>query len=172
MQEPGTLREFMIARGAALSRTAYLLTGRHDQAQDLLQSTLANVIPRWSRIVDGDPEAYIRRAMYHERISIWRRRRYVEQSMGELPDRSTTVAESDTAVLRVVVEQALARLTARQRAVVVLRYYEDRSESETARILGCALGTVKSQNAKALAKLREVAPELLDLVRRPKEGSR
>ncbi len=69
MDQPDSLREFVAARGAALSRTAYLLTGGHDQAQDLLQSALAKVIPRWERISTGDPEAYLRRVMYNEGAS-------------------------------------------------------------------------------------------------------
>ena len=163
MEQPESLSDFLSARGPALSRTAYLLTGRHDQAQDLLQTALAKVIPRWNRIVGGEPEAYVRRVMYHERISRWRARRYAEHPVPEVRDERGYGDEADNAERRVMVAQALARLTAKQRAVVVLRYFEDRSESEAAAVLGCSIGNVKSQTAKALAKLREVAPELLEL---------
>ena len=175
MEEDESLREFVAARGAALSRTAYLLTGGHEQAQDLLQSALAKVIPRWSRVSAGDPEAYLRRVMYNERTSWWRARRYtehpVERVREDVSERAAGPDEADRAERRVVVGAALARLRPRQRAVIVLRFFEDRSEAETAAALGCSVGTVKSQTHKALARLRQVAPELAELVGRTEEVS-
>jgi RNA polymerase sigma-70 factor (sigma-E family) len=171
MEEPESLREFVAARGVALLRTAYLLTGGHEQARDLLQSALAKVIPRWGRVRTGDPEAYLRRVMYNERTSLWRARRYREVSLPQPLDavvggRSAGPDEADRAERRLVVARALARLAPRQRAVIVLRFFEDRSEAEAAVVLGCSVGTIKSQTSKALARLRQVAPELAELTGR------
>jgi RNA polymerase sigma-70 factor (sigma-E family) len=152
-------REFAAARGPALSRSAYLLTGDHQLAEDLLQAALTRCVAHWDRIAAGNPEAYVRRAMINERTSWWRKRHYTV----EVPidgDRPVSDA-TDAVVRRMTVLAALGRLPARQRAVIVLRYYEDRTEAETARLLGCTVGTVKSQTSAALAKLREAAPILL-----------
>jgi RNA polymerase sigma-70 factor (sigma-E family) len=170
MDQPESLREFLIARGPALSRTAYLLTGGHEQAQDLLQSALAKVIPRWRRVSAGDPEAYLRRVMYNERTSLWRSRRYREHPVDQVREPAHRPAgpdEADRVERRLMVAQALARLRPRQRAVVVLRFFEDRSEAEAAALLGCSVGTVKSQTHKALARLRQLAPELAELASWP-----
>jgi RNA polymerase sigma-70 factor (sigma-E family) len=171
MDQPESLREFLVARGPALSRTAYLLTGGHEQAEDLLQSALAKVIPRWSRVAAGNPEAYLRRVMYNERTSLWRSRRYAEHPVDQVRHRPGSAGpdEADRAEHRLMVADALSRLRPRQRAVIVLRFFEDRSESETAEMLGCSLGTVKSQTHKALARLRQVAPELAVLAGRSEE---
>lgn len=159
-------REFVATSGAALSRSAYLLTGNHDQAEDLLQTALARTAAHWPRLVDGDPEAYVRRIMINERTSWWRRRRYAM----EIPvtaetltaNTSTAVADaSDGVVRRVAVMAALAHLTARQRAVIVLRFFDDLTEAAAAELLGCSVGTVKSQTHAALARLRSLAPDLL-----------
>jgi len=158
-------REFALARLGALSRTAYLLTGDHHAAEDLLQDTLVLVAARWSRVAASDnPVAYVRRILYHEMVSSWRRNRYrrAEISYDTLPER----ADGDHATTvdrRIVLKRALARLTPRQRAVVVLRFYEDLSEADTAAALGCSVGTVKSQTSYALRRLRESSPELADL---------
>lgn len=158
-------RDFVAARSPALSRTAYLLTGDHQLAEDLVQTTLFKTAKAWSRIA-GPPEPYARRVMYHECVSWWRRRRHLtEVSADQLPERSHAAADRDTAV---VLRQALARLTPKQRTVLVLRYFEDLSESQVAEVMGVALGTVKSQTRHALKRLRELAPELVDL----EEGSR
>jgi RNA polymerase sigma-70 factor (sigma-E family) len=153
--------EFVRARSAALGRTAYLLTGNRHDAEDLLQSALARVALRW--LVVDDAEAYARRVLYTQAISRWRAlRRRPPESLGGLP---VQAAPSEPEVeLRVVLERALGRLTPRQRAVLVLRYYEDRSEVETATILGCAVGTVKSQTRHALGRLRALNPDLAQLV--------
>jgi RNA polymerase sigma-70 factor (sigma-E family) len=163
MDQPESLREFLVARGPALSRTAYLLTGGHERAEDLLQSALAKVIPRWRQVVAGDPEAYLRRVMYNERTSLWRSRRYAEHPVDQVRDRPGGPDEADRVERRLMVAGALSRLRPRQRAVIVLRFFEDRSEAETATVLGCSVGTVKSQTHKALARLRQVAPELAEL---------
>ena len=154
-----TFHEFVVQRSPALSRTAYLLTGDHQHAEDLLQSALARTYRHWRRIHDGDPEAYVRRVMYHQQVSWWRRRRVAERLDASPVERGGGDHSEDTA-LRLSVVAALARLTARQRAVVVLRYYEDLTEKETAAVLGVAVGTVKSQARDALARLRTLLPDL------------
>jgi RNA polymerase sigma-70 factor (sigma-E family) len=156
-------REFVQARLPRLSRAAYLLTGGHEQAEDLLQSALIRVATRWSRVAGaGDPEAYVRKILYHEHIRLWRKRRFLEQPTGSVPEVGGR-DETDRAVARLVLEQALAKLTRRQRAVIVLRYFEDLSEIATAKAMGCSVGTVKSQTSHALKRLRQLAPELGDL---------
>jgi RNA polymerase sigma-70 factor (sigma-E family) len=163
-------REFVQARLGRLSRTAYLLAGGHAQAEDLLQAALMKVAQRWRQVsAVGDPEAYVRKVLYHEHVGAWRRRRLVEQPASQLPDRAGPGDESDRALLRLVLMQALAKLTPRQRAVIVLRYFEDQSEAATAQALGCSAGTVKSQTSHALKRLRTLAPELIDLMREPAE---
>ena len=117
-----------------------------------------------------DPDAYVRRVLYHERISTWRRRsRLAEHPVGEPPEAAVRGDLADDTVRRVVLERALAKLTLKQRAVIVLRYFEDLSEVDTADALGCSVGTVKSQTSHALGRLRALAPELADLVKDPTE---
>ena len=153
--------EYVRADTAALSRAAFLLTGDRQSAEDLVQETLLRVVGRWSRIVaTGDPRPYVRRVLYHQHVSLWRRARLRVVPMASPPDRRVPDV-ADTCDIAVSVSAALARLAPRQRAVLVLRYFEDRTERETAEILGCGVGTVKSQTRDALARLRSVAPELL-----------
>jgi RNA polymerase sigma-70 factor (sigma-E family) len=154
-------REFVRARLPRLSRAAYLLAGGHAQAEDLLQGALIKAALHWSKVsAAGDPEAYIRKILYHEHVRVWRRRRFLEHSTAQVPDRAAGGDETDRAVLRLVLEQALAKLTPRQRAVIVLRYFEDLSEAVTAQVMGTSVGTVKSQTSHALSRLRALAPEL------------
>jgi RNA polymerase sigma-70 factor (sigma-E family) len=159
--------EFVVARTAALSRVAFLLTGDHHLAQDLLQVALSRVASRWPEVRHGRPEAYVRRIMVNELTSWRRRRRYHEQPTEPRDDAPSPADVATGVVRRLVVGRALAQLTPRQRAVLVLRYFEDLSEMETAEILGCSVGTVKSQTHYAIARLRAVAPELAELVREP-----
>ena len=151
--------EFVAARSAALSRTAYLLTGDHHLAQDLVQAALLQAVKHWRRI-HTSPEAYVRRAMYHQNISWWRRRRITETSLLSY-DGAVPAADTD---LRLTLDQALARLTPKQRTVLVLRFYEDLTEVETARALGLSTSTVKSTTRQSLARLRTLAPELAELI--------
>ncbi len=151
--------EFVAARSAALSRTAYLLTGDHHLAQDLVQSALIQAVKHWRRI-HTSPEAYVRRAMYHQNISWWRRRKITETP---LLTHDGAAVSSDTD-LRLTLDQALARLTPKQRTVLVLRFYEDLTEVETARALGLSTSTVKSTTRQSLARLRTLAPELAELI--------
>jgi RNA polymerase sigma-70 factor (sigma-E family) len=153
--------EFVVARTAALSRTAYLLTGDHHLAEDLVQSALFKAAKAWHRI-EGEPESYVRRILYNENISWWRRRKHVtEHLVAEAVERPTTSYDEDA---RLSIEAALAQLTVKQRTVLVLRYYEDLTEVQTAAVLGIGVGTVKSMTRQALGRLRTLAPHLAELV--------
>jgi RNA polymerase sigma-70 factor (sigma-E family) len=154
--------EFMLARGAALARTAYLLTGDVVAAEELVQSALVKTATHWRRVTSaGNPEAYVRRIMVNERIGWWRRFGRREVPVAAPPD-DLGGDQSEAAARRIDLAAALAQLPTRQRAVVVLRYYEDMSEAATAAILGCSVGTVKSQASAALAKLRRLVPALVN----------
>jgi RNA polymerase sigma-70 factor (sigma-E family) len=147
-----TFDEFVAARSRALLRTAYLLTHDHALAEDLLQTALTKAWFAWRRI-DGDPEPYVRRILVNTYASWWRRKWNGEHPTDELPDRpSAGPARPNSEPTDLWT--AMARLPRRQRAVVVLRYFEDLTEAQTAEALGCSVGTVKSQTSKALAKLR------------------
>lgn len=144
--------EFVAARTPALLRTAYLLTGDWAAGEDLLQTTLEQCWRRWGRLGEH-PEPYVRQAMLRTFLS-WRRRRWTgETPTEELPE---VVAADPMSAYdeREQLWRALQRLPRRQRAVIVLRYFDDLSEQETAAALGVAVGTVKSQSSKALAALR------------------
>ena len=146
--------EFVAARSGGLLRTAYLLTRDHALAEDLLQTALTKAWFAWSRI-DGEPEPYVRKILVNTYSSWWRRRWNGEQAHAEPPEPEPGGGgEHDAADQRHDLWEAMGRLPRRQRAVVVLRFVEDLSEAETARLLGVAPGTVKSQTSKALAKLR------------------
>jgi RNA polymerase sigma-70 factor (sigma-E family) len=147
------IEEFVAARGQALHRVAYLLTGDWGLAEDLLQTSLARAYPRWSRIERENPEAYVRQVMVNTWCSWWRRRWRGEVPTATLPDPPAPDCYAD-ADRKEAVRTALAGLPRRQRAVVVLRYHQDLPEHQVAQILGISTGTVKSQAAKALAKLR------------------
>ncbi len=149
---------FVAARSPGLLRTAYLLTHDHALAEDLLQTALTKAWFAWSRL-DGNPEAYVRRILVNTYASWWRRKWNGEHATEELPESGSAdfTGASDTGH---DLWGALGRLPRRQRAVVVLRYFEDLTEVETARILGCSVGTVKSQASKAMAHLR-IDPALI-----------
>jgi RNA polymerase sigma-70 factor (sigma-E family) len=153
---------FVRACQPRLLRAAYLICGDAHLAEDLLQSALLKVALRWSGLRDGQPEAYVRTVLYHDAATWWRRWRR-EVTVASLPERRVR-ADSDEVPLRVVLARALSRLTPKQRAVLVLRFFEDHTEARTAQVLGVSLGTVKSQTAVALRRLRELAPELSELV--------
>jgi RNA polymerase sigma-70 factor (sigma-E family) len=152
--------EFVVHRSPALSRVAYLLTGDHHLAEDLLQTALARSFPRWRRIRDGDPAAYVRRVMYHLHISWWRRRRVVEVPDGTGPH-PAGADSSEASALRLTLAAALRQLTPRQRAVLVLRFYEDLTEAQVARELGLTVGTIKRHGHDGLNRLRAIAPDLI-----------
>jgi len=149
---------FVAARSAALLRTAWLLTGDWALAQDLVQTSLVKAWPRWDRIERQDePEAYVRRVMVTTYATWWRRRWRNEVPGGTVPDSATVHDPLESVDQRAALGAALATLSRGQRAVVVLRYFHDLSEADTAAVLGCGVGTVKSQHARALARLRESA---------------
>jgi len=155
---------YVRARTPALLRTAYLLTGDQHLSEDLVQDALIRTYRAWGRLRDTNPDAYTRKVMYHLAVSRWRRRRAVEVSTDQVPEprRRGAVDSAQLSTARMAMQAALLRLTAKQRTVLVLRFFEDLTEAEAADVLGVAVGTVKSQSAKALARLRTIAPELLD----------
>jgi RNA polymerase sigma-70 factor (sigma-E family) len=141
---------FARARLGALLRFAHVLTGDPHQAADLVQDALERTLLAWPRVIGkDDPEAYVRRAIVNRHVSVWRRRR-LERLVADTPDAAPYEPASHDGVLWA----ELRALPPRQRAVVVLRYYEDLPEREVAELLGCSVGTVKSQTSKALARLR------------------
>jgi len=158
MDEVG-FTEWAAGHERQLLRSAYLVTGDLHRAQDLVQEALVKVALRWPRLRDGNPTAYARTIVVRDNISWWRRRR---ETPAGLPVDLSHVSSDPTTAL--VVQRSLARLTPRQRAVLVLRHFDDLTERETAEVLGITVGTVKSTNAAALSRLREGAPELLDLI--------
>jgi RNA polymerase sigma-70 factor (sigma-E family) len=146
--------EFAAARSGALIRVAYVLTGDQNAAEDLLQTALTKAAACWGRI-HSSPDAYVRQVMYREQVSGWRRRaRHRETTMAEVPDQAAAAAGT-SAETRLSLQQALRTLPAGKRAVLVLRYFEDLPEAQVASILGCSVGTVRSQAYKALSQLRE-----------------
>jgi RNA polymerase sigma-70 factor (sigma-E family) len=144
---------FVAAAEPRLLRAAWLLTGDGHRAEELVQDTLVRTYAVWNRVSGTDPYAYARRTLVNARTDSWRRRRK-EQLTGALPE-PLGPDHADVVVARSEVTAALQRLRPRERQVVVLRYYLDRSEAETADELGVSLGTVKSTASRALARLRE-----------------
>ena len=158
MDRDGEMREFVSARGPALSRAAYLLTGNRDAAEDLVQETYVVMVRQWRRIDSSNPEPYVRRIMYSRFVDGWRRRRLVEFPTATPSEAADPVDESGRVVDRLTLGQALMLLTPRQRAVLVLRFYEDLTEVQVADALGVSTSTVKSQARVALQRLRDLAP--------------
>jgi RNA polymerase sigma-70 factor (sigma-E family) len=145
--------EFVAARSDRLLRTAFMLTRDWAHAEDLLQEAMTKAWFAWWR-VSGDPEAYVRKIIVTTYITWWRRRRWRAEVPTPEPPDEATADETRGADERDALWRALGRLPAGQRTVIVLRYYEDLTETRTAEVMGCSIGTVKSQTAKALAKLR------------------
>ncbi|MGW0417580.1 SigE family RNA polymerase sigma factor [Streptomyces sp. NPDC003015] len=169
-EQEDRFQEFVRARWSHLVRTAYLLTGDAHHAEDLTQTALAKAYRSWRRVAGSDnPEAYVRRMLVTCNSDRFRKRRVKESLTDAPPER----AGRDEAVARVdergVLMAALAQLPPRQRAVVVMRYWEDLSEAEAAEVLGCSQGTVKSQASKGLAKLRTY-PGLAQVMDRAPQG--
>jgi RNA polymerase sigma-70 factor (sigma-E family) len=155
----GGFESFVIARRDALHRTAYRLTRDHALAEDLVQSALAKAWTRWSRI-DENPEGYVRTVMVHTYLRSSRRRWRGEHPTAELPEQILPAADAPIEDRGPLID-ALSALPRRQRTVIVLRFAEDLSEAQTAALMGTTVGTVKSQTAKALARLR-VDPHLAE----------
>jgi RNA polymerase sigma-70 factor (sigma-E family) len=159
--EDDEFRGFVAARGTALLRTAYLLTGDQQLAEDLVQTALEKAVARWGSIrVVAAAEAYVRRTMYREQVSLWRRRRVSELLTTVVPEPRGRETSGGVVEERLVMRQALMTLGRRQRTVLVLRYFEDLTEQQVADMLDISVGTVKSQAHKALAHLREICGDL------------
>jgi RNA polymerase sigma-70 factor (sigma-E family) len=167
MTGSATFREFVEAGSSELQRLAWVLTGNWSSAQDRVQDALIAAWPHWGALSRPDaPQLYVRRIMITSFVR-GRRRRWV----GELPTAvlpETPTGECEDVELRHTLLSALARLPARQRSAVALRYFVDLSEADTADALGCSIGTVKAHWAKAMVSLRK-DPGLVDLL---KEGVR
>ncbi|WP_229376825.1 SigE family RNA polymerase sigma factor [Streptomyces spirodelae] len=156
--QPLTFTSYVQARGPVLLRTARSLTANPSDAEDLLQTALTKTYLAWERIEDHRAlDGYVRRALVNTRTSQWRRRKVDEFSCEELPEPDPLPAPdpAEQQAVRDAMWRAVLKLPARQRAMVVLRYYEDLSEIQTAEVLGVSVGTVKSAVSRALAKLRE-----------------
>jgi len=157
--------EFVVVCSDRLLRTAYLLTRDPALAEDLLQTGLTKAWFAWRRL-DDQPEPYVRRILVNTYATWWRRRWRGERPTGDLPEPWPVTGSGPET--RHDLWVALGRLPRRQRAVVVLRFFDDLTEADTAEVLSCSVGTVKSQTAKALARLR-VDPALLDTDDRTRE---
>jgi RNA polymerase sigma-70 factor (sigma-E family) len=158
--------EWARSRSPGLLRAAWLLTGDRHAAEDLVQDALVRVADRWERVSrDGHPDAYVRTVLHRLSIDRWRRARARVAEV--LTDRSPEPRSGapDGRDQRLLLEEALGRLTPRQRAVLVLRFYDDLTETATATVLRCSASTVKSQTRVALERLRVLAPDLLDELR-------
>ena len=164
LAEPEGFREFVEARSPELLRSGWLLTGDWPSAEDLVQTALAAAWPRWDSLTRQDaPELYVRKIMVNTFLR-WRQRRWNGEIATErLPEPHAYGDAFAQVDARQALLAALDRLPARQRAVVVLRYFADQTESQTAAVMGCSVGTVKSHAAKALARLRD-APGLAELM--------
>ncbi|WP_457206242.1 SigE family RNA polymerase sigma factor [Nocardioides sp. P5_C9_2] len=158
--EPSGFREFVVARSPALLRTAWMLTGDQAAAEDLLQTALARTWPHWARIADGHPDAYVRKVMVRVNAN-WRARRWNQETPtpdGDLHHQRHDASDANDPARhddRLILLKALMTLPVRQRHVVVLRFFDDLSVDAVADVMGCSTGTVKSQSAKGLAKLRQ-----------------
>ena len=154
MDELGEFEVYVACRRRSLLRTAWLLTGDWHAAEDLVQTALMRCYPKWGRLhAQSEADAYVRRAIFNTYVSLRRRKWRGELACAVVPE-SSDGDISDEVVQSQMMLAALARLAPRQRAVIVLRFYEDLTEADTALSLGCTVGTVKSQTAKALRSLR------------------
>jgi RNA polymerase sigma-70 factor (sigma-E family) len=169
-----SFEDFVAAVSGRLFTMALLLTGhRRAEAEDLLQDVLERSYRRWPKIIrNGDPDAYVRQMMVNAAVDRWRRARHrreeplvIERADFGVRDQAGDIADRDL-LLRV-----LAELPPRQRAVLVLRYFEDLTEAQTAAMLGCSVGAVKSQASRALVRLREITPPCTDEEQPRHQGS-
>jgi RNA polymerase sigma-70 factor (sigma-E family) len=151
-----SFEDYVSARGPTLLRFAYVLSGDHHLAEDIVQEVLARMHPRWHRMADVEqPDAYLRRAIVRQYLS-WRRRRSSQERPGPVPERPGP--DSDHGAERDEVWQLLATLPRSQRAVLVLRFYEDLPDEDIATLLGCARATVRVHASRGLARLRDLVP--------------
>jgi RNA polymerase sigma-70 factor (sigma-E family) len=154
-RDAGAFTEFMSVRSPSLFRTAYLILGDHQLAEDLLQESLIRTYVAWPRLRDVyKAEAYTRKAIVTTAISWRRRRSFHERATEVLPDAAVSDLGEQVTTHASIVAQ-LRTLPPRQRAAIVLRYYEDLSEAQTAEVMGCSVGAVKSQVSTGLGRLRD-----------------
>jgi len=152
---PPAFEAYVHTRSPALLRMAFLLTGDTHLAEDLVQTALAKVVDRWTALVaQGDPHPYVRTVVLHTALGRRRRRWQGERPSASVPDAADPADAEAAAIGRERLRGALLALPPRQRAAVILRHYEDLSEADAAKALGCSAGTVKSQTARGLARLR------------------
>jgi RNA polymerase sigma-70 factor (sigma-E family) len=153
------LERFLAEHGKRLLHIAIALTGSRADGEDLLQAALERLLPRWRTIAADAAESYLRRTLYNLAADGWRRRGAWRRALPLL--RTQDAAPGTDAMAEVDLRDALVRLLAelppRSRAVIVLRYWEQLSEAETAALLGCSAGTVKSATSRGLQRLRELA---------------
>lgn len=152
-REMVTFDDFVRARLPALLQLGRALTGDEHRAADLVQDALERALPKWDRIRAADPEGYVRRIMVNRNISVWRSLRR-ERLVPDTPDRGAEDRLHDAALFA-----ALRRLPPRQRTVIALRYLADRTEAQTAELMGCSVGTVKRQASVAMGTLRSLLEE-------------
>jgi RNA polymerase sigma-70 factor (sigma-E family) len=145
-----TFDDFVRARLPHLLRLGRALTGDEHRGADLVQDALERALPKWDRIESDDPEGYVRRIMVNRNVSVWRAVRR-ERLTDSAPDRAHHDPERDDALF-----DALRRLPVRQRTVIALRYLADQTEAQTAALMGCSVGAVKSQTHAAMQHLREL----------------
>jgi RNA polymerase sigma-70 factor (sigma-E family) len=158
---PPSIEEFVAARGDALLRFALMLCGDRHRAEDLVQTVLARAYPRWHRIAGmAAPEAYLKRMLVNEQLRWRARRSNREVPLDRSADGAVTTDPAGAHASRDAAWALLARLPRRQRAVLVLRYYEDLPDGDIADVLGCRESTVRSQAARGLAALRAALPAM------------
>jgi RNA polymerase sigma-70 factor (sigma-E family) len=168
--EEATFDGYVQQRAASLSRLAYLLVHDHHLAQDLTQETLARLHRHWSRVSTlDDPDAYVRRIMLNQLMSWRRRRSWSERAVADLADETAAEDPAAAGAERDAMWSLLKALSPQQRAVIVLRFYEDLDDASIASLLGCSAATVRSHASKALAKLRS-ASDQHDLARGGNRG--
>jgi RNA polymerase sigma-70 factor (sigma-E family) len=147
---------FVSERGTALLRTASLLCGARSDAEDIMQTALEKAYRHWGKLsAEADPEPYVRRILVNLTVSRARRWRVLREVNMPSPPEMPSASETSTVELRGMLIDELKRLGPRQRAVLVLRFWEDMTEAEVAKVMGCSIGTVKSQSARGLARLRQ-----------------
>ena len=155
-QPVAVLEELLTAKGEHLLRTAVLLAGSRADGEDLLQAALERLFRRW-RTIRGDPEGYLRRTLYHLAADGWRRNGAWRARLGLLGHPASVPDGTDAVDQRDQVIRLLRALPPRQRTAVVLRYWEELSEAEAARAMGCSVGTVKAACSRGLRRLRELS---------------
>lgn len=165
-QPVAVLEELLAAKGEHLLRTAVLLAGSRADGEDLLQAALERLFRRW-RTIQGDPEGYLRRTLYHLAADGWRRNRAWRARLGLLGHPASVPDGTETVDHRDQIIRLLSALPPRQRTAVVLRYWEDLSEADAARVMGCSVGTVKAACSRGLSRLRELSEPTPDPTPQP-----